>query len=81
MKRTHQCPKCASTDIIADAYALDRSAQGNNVQMVVATFRNPDALLFKGRHETGVSACVCATCGFIELYADDPALLKQAGGS
>ena len=78
MKRTHQCPKCASTDIIAGASVIYRNQRSTNSEITVATYRDPDALLFKGRHETTTSAWVCATCGFIELYADDPAILKQA---
>lgn len=81
MKRTHTCPKCASKDIIADARVIDRSHQSNNTEMTVATYRDPEAILFKGKHATPVSAWVCATCGFIELYADDPSVLKQASGA
>jgi len=44
--------------------------------MSIATFRKPDALVFKGEKETTVSAWVCASCGYIEFYADDPSTIK-----
>jgi predicted nucleic-acid-binding Zn-ribbon protein len=76
MKRTSRCPKCDSTDIIADAKALDRSHHSNQTELTLATFRRPEAVLFKGQQETKVSAWVCVQCGFVELYADYPEALK-----
>ena len=65
MKRTNQCPKCGSTDIIADAKILAPRAG----EVALTIFRDPDALLFKGQLETHVSAWVCSDCGFVEFYA------------
>jgi predicted nucleic-acid-binding Zn-ribbon protein len=76
MKRNSKCPKCGSSDIIADARVIDRSVQSNHTQLTVATFRKPDALLFKSQQSTPVSAWVCAECGFVEFYADLPKTLK-----
>jgi predicted nucleic-acid-binding Zn-ribbon protein len=73
MKRTNKCPKCGSNDVIADAKAIDRVDNG---PLSVATFRSPDAVVFKGQSTTTVSACVCADCGYLELYADDPKRIK-----
>ena len=79
MKRTNKCPKCGSSDVIADAKAIDRSygSYGSTqTDLTVATFRKPDAVLFKGQQNTTVSAWVCAACGFVEFYADSPTTLK-----
>jgi predicted nucleic-acid-binding Zn-ribbon protein len=79
MKRTNKCPKCGSSDVIADAKAIDRSYGGtgsNQTDLTVATFRKPDAVLFKGQQNTTLSAWVCADCGFVEFYADSPKALK-----
>jgi predicted nucleic-acid-binding Zn-ribbon protein len=76
MKRTGKCPKCGCTDIIADAKAVDRDS-GDFQPDMVATFRKPEALVFKEKQETTVSAWVCAGCGYIEYYADHPAAIKQ----
>lgn len=72
MKQSNKCPKCGSRDIIADAKAIDRGDSNFQAEMSVATFRNPQAFLFKGQQTTSVSAWVCANCGFVELYADSP---------
>ncbi len=80
MKRTNKCPKCGSTDLIADAMAIDRAHHSNQAEFTVATFRKPQAMIFKGQQDTPVSAWVCADCGFVELYADSPKALKIQGG-
>ncbi len=79
MKHTNKCPKCGSTDVIADATPIDRSHHSNQTEFTVATFRKPQAILFKGEQDTTVSAWVCADCGFVELYADSPKALKIQG--
>ena len=76
MKRSNKCPKCGASDVIADAKAIDRSHHSNQTELTVATFRKPDAILFKGQRETTLSAWVCAECGFVEFYADSPKTLK-----
>jgi predicted nucleic-acid-binding Zn-ribbon protein len=76
MKKTGKCPKCGGADIISDAKAIDRSHGGVELDMSVATFRRPDALIFKEKEMTTVSAWVCASCGFVEFYADDPRRIR-----
>ena len=81
MKRTNKCPKCGSSDVIADAKAIDRTYGGHGsdqTELTVAKFRKPDAVIFKGQQETTLSAWVCAECGFVEFYADSPKTLKIA---
>src|SRR5262249_6515454 len=77
MKHTNKCPKCGSSDVIADAKAIDRTPNRNESNprgpdLTLATFRKPDALLFTGQQATTLSAWVCADCGFVEFYADSP---------
>ena len=72
MKRTGICPKCESKNIIADAKAVDRGEGHYQSEMIVATFRNPDAVMMKGKQTTTLSAWVCVDCGYTELYADHP---------
>ena len=76
MKKTGICPKCGSADIIADAKAVDRGDVNSVRDMEVATFRKPEAVFFKERQLTTVSAWVCSDCGYIEYYADSPASIK-----
>ena len=78
MKHTNKCPKCGSSDIIADAKAIDRADHHVEAELSVATFRKPEAILFKGQLSTTVSAWVCADCGYVEFYADSPQSIKVA---
>jgi predicted nucleic-acid-binding Zn-ribbon protein len=75
MKSTNKCPKCGSRDVISDAKAIDH-AHYAETELSVATYRKPDALLFKGQLTTTLSAWVCADCGYVEFYADSPQSIK-----
>ncbi|XAL99359.1 hypothetical protein OT109_17485 [Phycisphaeraceae bacterium D3-23] len=77
MKRSGQCPKCGSNDIIADAKAVDRGEQYVQHEMILSTYRKPDALIFKEKQTTTVSAWVCAGCGYTEFYADRPRDIRR----
>ena len=79
MKQSHRCPKCHSTDLIAGVQPLDLGDHNAAHTAQLATYRKPEALVFKGRQSTSMTACVCAQCGYIEFYADDPKALKIAG--
>ena len=70
MKATQKCPKCSSLDIIADAIVIDRGHLASANQMRVMTFKDPAAAFDKEPHFSTVSAWICKTCGFMELYAD-----------
>lgn len=78
MKRTNKCPKCGSSDVITDAKAIDRSHYGAETELSVATFRKPEAVLFRGQLTTTLSAWVCAECGYVEFYADSSQSIKIA---
>ena len=70
MKYTNKCPKCGSKSIVADAKALDRGHYNSEGDLSIVTYRTPEALLFKGKQTTPLSAWVCADCGYVEFYAD-----------
>ena len=78
MKKTGKCPKCSSTEIIADAKAVDRGHFDSQREFIVATFWKPDALIFKEKHTSIISAWVCGQCGYVELYADSASSLSGA---
>jgi predicted nucleic-acid-binding Zn-ribbon protein len=78
MKTTNKCPKCRSTEIIADAKAIDRADYSAQTELSIATFRKPEAVLFKGQLTTTLSAWVCAQCGYVEFYADSPRSINIA---
>ena len=75
MKQSNRCPKCQSTDIISGVQPLDLG-HGNAAHTAqLATYRNPEAFLFKGRQSTRLKAWVCAQCGYVEFFADNPRAL------
>ena len=51
---------------------LEHGYKGADRELRVAQDRQPQAIFFKGRQQTTVSAWVCTDCGFTELYADQP---------
>jgi predicted nucleic-acid-binding Zn-ribbon protein len=75
MKKTGTCPKCGGEDVIADVKVVDRGEYGHAFEMTLARAHRPGALVGGDKPST-VSAWVCASCGFVEYYADQPALLK-----
>ena len=76
MKQSGKCVKCGSRDIVPDAKVIDRGHGNAQLELSVATFRKPEALFFKEKQQTTVSAWVCGSCGYIEFYADAPGQIK-----
>ncbi len=68
MSGYHRCPKCASDHIMVGAYIAD--SQGSRI--VVGIDRHPDHGPVQRAVSTQVHACVCGSCGFVELYANRP---------
>ena len=62
--------------MIADAKVIDHTHHSSQTDLSLGMYRKPQALIFKGQVRTTVSAWVCASCGFTELYADDPGSLR-----
>ena len=76
MKKTGTCPKCGCAEVIADAKAIDRGDANRQQELSVATFGKHDALIFKEKHQTTVSAWVCVGCA-LALTGNDPDLLTK----
>ena len=76
--RNGKCPKCGSTEIIPDVRVLDRGESNLTSDLQVAVDANPGAWVFKGRQISKLSAFVCASCGYTEMYAIDPGALMAA---
>jgi predicted nucleic-acid-binding Zn-ribbon protein len=72
MKRTNQCPKCESKEILTDARVIDKASKGGPAfDLELAVQKDPDALLFKGEERFAIRAWVCAGCGYTEFYTDN----------
>ena len=72
-----QCPKCQSTDVIEDVRVVDYGDHHAVRDLRVTVFRKPAALVFKGTVYSDVKARVCGSCGYLELFAVDPAALLE----
>ena len=78
MKQSGTCPKCASKQIIERAIVQDRSHLPVDQRLRVITFRDPQAAFDTEPVFSSVSAWICGDCGFMELYANKPEVLKDA---
>jgi predicted nucleic-acid-binding Zn-ribbon protein len=72
MKASSKCPKCGSTDIIANAKV---NLSGMR-ELTVTSYAKPDAMVFKDETSSAVSAWVCRQCGYVEFYANHPRVLR-----
>jgi len=77
MKKTGTCPKCGSRDLIKKATVVDHGHANSEQPLQVATYKDGDALFFKGERERAVFAWICVGCGFTELYTEGPQYLIQ----
>ncbi len=71
------CPKCGSNKIIRRARILDRGAE-MDAELTVEIERRPAAILSKGKARSDLRAAICGSCGYTELYAENPAELYEA---
>ncbi len=75
---TPRCLKCGSDAMIPDVRVIDRGENNARKTAEIGVATKPNAVLFKGEVRSETYAMVCGDCGFIELYADDPATLWEA---
>jgi len=52
--------------------------QGGERDLKVRVDADPTAMVFKKSTRSDVHAWICGQCGYLELYADDPADLYNA---
>ena len=74
MSAYHRCPKCASDQMMDGAFISDATTE----RLVVGVDRHPDLGPLPQKAATQLHASVCGSCGFVELYANQPAELYQA---
>lgn len=74
MSSYHHCSKCASDQMMDGAFFADPSGQ----RVVVGIDRHPRFGRLARSASTQVHARLCGSCGFVELYANQPAELYEA---
>lgn len=72
MQDSEMCPKCKSTQVIKRARIADRGHGNATTDLCVELYENPDAMIFKGTRRVPLRAWVCGSCGYTELYVDNP---------
>ena len=71
------CTKCGSNKIVQDLRFIDRNESGRR-DSSLETYKNPDALFFKGAEHHALKATACCNCGHVELVLKDPDRLWEA---
>ena len=74
MSGYHRCPKCSSDHMMDGAFMS--AAQG--ARIVVGIERHPDKGRLTRSVSTQIHASICGSCGFVELYCNQPAELYDA---
>ena len=64
------CGNCDERSVIRTSYLTAHEGH-----LLAHVARDPDAVFRKSRQSTKLVAFVCTSCGFTELYAEDPASL------
>jgi DNA-directed RNA polymerase subunit RPC12/RpoP len=72
-----KCNNCGSIKIIPKVRVLDQGHYSDGV-LSAAIDTKPEAVIFKGWIRTGIRADVCATCGHMDLFVDNPGELYKA---
>ena len=73
-----RCLKCGSDSSIPGVRVIDRGDANGREPLELGVTTKPDAVLFKGEVRVQTVARVCGDCGFVEVYATDPAALWDA---
>ena len=64
--------------MVPDVRVIDRGDQNMRQSTELGLETDPQALFFKDEVRIGTRAQVCGECGFVEVYAADPARLWDA---
>ena len=70
------CPKCKSTNVMKGLEIVDDA--GHYIKLAVRVYDKPEALLFKGKHTSGLRCDVCGDCGYLENFVTNPRELYAA---
>lgn len=73
-----RCLKCGSDAVIPNVQVIDRGDANARKPLDLGLATKPDARVFKGEVRVQTTASVCGDCGFVEVYATDPAALWDA---
>jgi hypothetical protein len=70
------CSSCGAEEVIDGLFLTTPSEHGAEMSARVIKYKNPEALLFKGKIEIPLATRVCGRCGHVQLFVADLAGLK-----
>ena len=77
MRQIDKCSKCGSASVAQRAMVVDRTDSGE-LEFHLRVDAKPSAMILKKSVRSALHAFVCASCGYVEFYADDPKALYDA---
>jgi hypothetical protein len=72
------CARCGSDEVISRARIAERGESNARYDLEVEVQRRPNAVLFKRPERAALTARVCGSCGYAELFVDSPSALYAA---
>jgi len=72
------CMKCGSAELLDEAQIIDSGHHGVENDLTARVYRNPGAFFLQGKVTGRVLSRVCGSCGFVELYVENPAAFLAA---
>ena len=75
---SNSCAKCGSTKLIPGVTVKDQGQYSDGQLKALVGYLNPEAMVFRGRTYAKLRATICGECGYVELWAEDPARLYEA---
>lgn len=73
--RSGTCPKCGSTEIL-EKVGVNTLGEGGPAGQIAFRLEETSGFLKKSTR-VEAKAWICGTCGYSELYAEDPAKLAE----
>lgn len=72
------CARCTSNEVIPRVRVAERGDDNMRYDLQVEIQRRPNAVIFKRPQRCDLTARVCCSCGYTELYVDAPGALYAA---
>ncbi len=77
MKPLFSCPHCQSEKIVPNVKVTDRDETIYH-SLKIELHRNPKAIFFRKTKRFEVKAHVCASCGYVHMFIEQPNALWEA---
>jgi hypothetical protein len=68
-----RCMNCGSEEVVGPVSLMDSGSGYPAPSHTIGVALNPQAVVFKDVLQADVQGVVCATCGYIALFAHNPA--------